>query len=484
VYRTKVHRWALVGFVMTLGCASEVGDDPSRPPGPGRGGGSAFGGAGGNVGSGTGGTSGSSGSSGTSGAGGTAGASGASGASGSSGGGAQPNTLPGFTNLAPPMGAPLDPNQATALTPPPPAGWSWYPIDGAICRDGSPNGIYVRFTTSDKLLIYLEGGGACSNLGFCNYNPASVDKVLSGDGQSVIGSALGVVAGRQQPGVYSGGLAGIFDTASATNPFKDWNMVYVPYCTGDVHFGTKPNATVPGVAAPQQFVGYLNMQKFVGRVVPTFKDKVDRVVITGASAGSFGAALNVSMVQDAFGSVLVDALLDSGAPFSDQYMPPCMQKRWREGWGFAGALPPDCEECKQADGGGMIKLADFLIRKHPNSTIAAVTAINDEVIRLFFSVGQKNCATFDTADPVAITMGQILDPTVLFAAADYEAGMKDLRERYKGSGRFATYFMGGFNSTVHQHIFRARFTDPAAGSETIAQFTTNWLNGQFEQIGP
>ena len=42
---------------------------------------------------------------------------------------------------------------------------------------------------------------------------------------------------------------------------------------------------VPGVTEPQQFVGYRNMQKFVARIVPTFKDEVNQVVITGASAG-------------------------------------------------------------------------------------------------------------------------------------------------------------------------------------------------------
>jgi hypothetical protein len=208
-------------------------------------------------------------------------------------------------------------------------------------------------------------------------------------------------------------------------------------------------------------------------------------VITGASAGNLGAALNLSMVQDAFGNdAKVDALLDSGAPFTDKYMPPCMQKRWRESWGFADALPSDCTECKQADGGGMIRMADFLIKKHPNSTLAAVTSIHDEVIRLFFSVGVKNCANFDTVDPVMITMGQVLDPTILYASADYEAAMQELRSTYKSSGRFATHFMSGANGTVHQHIFRTRFTDPAGGSETIAKFVGNWLNGSFDHIGP
>jgi hypothetical protein len=300
----------------------------------------------------------------------------------------------------------------------------------------------------------------------------------------VIGSVFGVIDGRQQPGVFElGQLNGIFNTTNTANPFRDWNGVYIPYCTGDVHSGTRTNATVPGVTAPQQFVGHFNMQKFIGRIVPTFQNKVNRVVMTGASAGSYGAALNFSMAQDAFGSVRVDALLDSGPPFTDQYMPVCMQKRWRETWGLNAALPPDCTTCRATDGGNLVtSLADFLIAKHPNASIALVSSMQDEVIRLFFSMG-LNCAGYDTADPVGITL-QAINPAVYYSATEYTAGLNDLRTRYVPTGRFATYFLGGFNALYHQHIWRARFTDPFAGTVPISEFVTTFLNGQMTQVGP
>lgn len=395
-----------------------------------------------------------------------------------------PNTKPGYVNLAPSLGAPLDPNGGAALSPPPPAGWVWYPIDGALCRDGSPTGFYVRFTESDKLLMYLEGGGACSSPGFCNYNPAHVGQILSGDGQTVIGSTFGTTPTRQQPGAFAGGaLQGAFDDSNAENPFKGWNQIYIPYCTGDVHFGTRKDVTLPGVTNKQQFVGYLNMQKFVARIVPTFKDKVDKVVITGASAGGFGAALNFSMVQDAFGEVRVYGLDDSGPPFIDKYMPVCMQKRWREIWGLDAALPPDCTECFHTDGGGILNLADFLLEKHPNATIAMISSMNDEVIRLFFSSGLKDCASFETADPVAITLGQF-DPAVYMVGTDYAAGLEQLRADYVSTGRLATYFIGGANIAFHQHIWRPRFYEMPSGDLTIAQFVTKFLNDEIVQIGP
>jgi hypothetical protein len=407
------------------------------------------------------------------------GGAGTGGIGGTSGGGAGgaptgPNTAPGFINLAPPLGAALD-RTGTPLTPPPPAGWAWYQIQGAVCRDGTPAGFFVKYTSADKLLFYLEGGGACTSPGFCAYNPANVNQVLSGDGQTALGSVGGAIAGRQQPGT-----AGIFDSSNAANPYRDWNMIYVPYCTGDVYAGSRPGGSIPGLAAPQQFVGYGNMRAFVSRIVPTFQDSVKRVVLTGASAGSFGAALNFSMVQDAFGSVRVDVIGDSGVPFEDQYMPTCMQQRWRETWNLNAALPPDCSECFRADGGGFLRLADFLIRKHPNSTLGIVSGMQDEIMRLFFSMSKDNCAGYDTADPILNYIAGVLP------AEQYTAGLNELRNRYVSSGRFATYYLGGANITFHQHTWRPRFYDASASAsgESIAQWTNAFLNGTMKQVGP
>ncbi len=389
-----------------------------------------------------------------------------------------------FIDLAPPMSTPLSVETATMLTPAPPAGWSWFPIENTFCRDGSGNGLFVRFTDSDKLLIYFEGGGACTTKGFCHFNPKNVNEILSGDGQTVLGTALAAAPGRQQPGVYSANvLSGIFDDANAANPYKGWNMVYVPYCTGDVHFGSNPAAMVPGVPEPQKLVGYLNTREFMSHVAPTFKDKISRFVVTGASAGSFGTALNFSMIADSFKGIQGDAILDSGAPFEDAYWPACLQQSWRDLFKLNDGLPADCPGCFAPDGGGMLKLADFLIDKHPTARVAAISSIHDEVIRLFFAPGQNNCATITTADPFEITVSQIVGGTI-FPAADYEAGLMGLRSEYESTGRIATYYFAGSIATMHQHTFRARFYEPIVGGKSMAQFTTDFLAGTMAQVGP
>lgn len=393
-------------------------------------------------------------------------------------------TPTGYIDLAPPRGAAFEPGLARELVPPAPDGWTWYPVAGTRCRDGSESGVFIRREDSRRLAIYFEGGGACTSPGFCGFNPQSANHVLSGTGETVLGSALGAVPGRQQPGVYQNGeLSGIFAASRDDNPLSDWNMVYVPYCTGDVHAGTRADAVVPGLAAPQQFLGHHNTSLIVGRLAATFAVGLERVVVTGSSAGSFGAALNFSMISDAFAGVQVDALLDSGAPFDDRYWPPCLQQKWRDLFGLDAALPPDCEQCFDASGGGLQRLADFLMDKHPTARIAVVSSTEDEVIRLFFTPGENECASVETADPVQLTLGQ-LGGQALYSAPDYTAGLLGLRARYADTGKLATYYFAGPNVTLHQHTWRPRFFEPLVGATTLAGFLGDFLEGRLAQVGP
>ena len=302
-------------------------------------------------------------------------------------------------NLAPPMLAALDRNHSDPLLADAgvsaPAGWKFYKIDGAICRDGSPNGIFVRYSsnaaTSSKLMIYLEGGGACFSPHFCDHNPANINEMFSG-GANVQGEAFNALLSdnlQSPPVAQLPWDKGIFDFTKSENPFNGWNQVYVPYCTGDVHFGTNDSGSVAtSVITGGHFVGYNNMKLFIGHLVPTFPS-VTQVVLTGSSAGGLGAALNLGMVQDAFTTkVPVTVLDDSAAAFPDpMYMPACLQQQFRDVWGFNAALPSDCAGCFQADGGGMINVIKYWHSKYRTAKIGVVMSIHDQIFRLFYSSG-------------------------------------------------------------------------------------------------
>lgn len=388
------------------------------------------------------------------------------------------------------MGAPLD-EVGKTLTPPAPQGWTYYEIEGTACRDGSPAGFFLHRGTVPKLIMYLEGGGACINSGLCTFNQTNVNESFAGDGTTLIGSALATVQDRQQPGVFTtadhrGQPAGIFELENPMNPVKGWSQVYVPYCSGDIHAGTKKNASVPG-RTNQQFVGHENMKAFVSRLVPTFAGKLEQVALSGASAGSLGALMNFSMVQDSFGSVPVVVIADSGLPFRDMYWPVCLQQRWREAWGLDGALPPDCEECRREDGGGLVEYANFLWRKHPGFRMAVLSRTEDEIIRLFYSCGLDNCKNYETLDPVEATIGGILDPTVLYAGPEYTAALKDVRDYVVGKGYALSSFIIGppHAPNIHQIIFRPDLYTVQVAGKTASQFLRDFLDGKpVENLGP
>src|SRR5204863_337471 len=92
------------------------------------------------------------------------------------------------------------------------------------------------------------------------------------------------------------GSAGIFDSARAENPFRDWNVIYVPYCTGDVHAGAAEHVDVPGGPTDQMFVGYRNIGAYLQRLVPTFSH-ADQVVLSGASAGMSGSTFEAGLME-------------------------------------------------------------------------------------------------------------------------------------------------------------------------------------------
>jgi hypothetical protein len=384
-----------------------------------------------------------------------------------------------------------------------PAGWNFYGKDGAVCRDGSPAGFYVHFAnpSSSKLFIYLEGGGACDSATFCSHNPANIGTVFSGGADSqgqTIGGSLTFVSGPQQPyvpiaaqGLTAAVSPGIFDFTQSANPFQTWNGVYIPYCTGDVHFGTADGVTIPGqdllpALTNQHFVGHLNFEKFLARIVPTFPN-LSQVVLTGASAGGFAAGLSYGLVQDSFGpNVPVSVIDDSGPPFSEQYLPACLQKEWRQLWGFDAALPSDCTECFQEDGSGLTNIVYYWLHKYPQAKVAFVSTMQDEVIRLFFSQGDNSCASNDaTSLDVGLAAGND------YTGAEYTSGLDDLVSTFQCTGRLATYFIGGQNPnymhpTHHQHIFRDEFYQAITndGGTTMAQWATDFVQGNLQILGP
>ncbi len=250
--------------------------------------------------------------------------------------------------------------------------WHWIDFPDALCRDGSTTGIGVRYGLENKVMIFFQGGGACFNPTSCTFNRANYD------------------SGNFDNWKDAAGREGVLDADNPDNPLGEWSVIYIPYCTGDVHAGDEPDTSLPGVNGAQQFVGYRNVVAYLDRVVPTFFD-AEHVLVTGVSAGGFGAALNFDHIADAFPKSEVTLLDDSGPPMADAYLAPCLQSKWREAWGFDMTLPQACDDCFPDNGGGLINLVTFIGAKHDDSILALISSEEDSTIRSFFGFGSDDC---------------------------------------------------------------------------------------------
>ncbi|APR80141.1 Hypothetical protein A7982_05488 [Minicystis rosea] len=325
--------------------------------------------------------------------------------------------------------------------------WTWMPVSGAVCRDGSPAGIGVRLHPgSKKVVIYLEGGGACFNGTTCAISLASFGKIAFDGWAATVGQT------------------GIFNDTHGDNPVKGWNAIYVPYCSGDVHAGDATDVDVAGGPQNQDFVGYRNMGAYLGRIVPTFPD-VTQVLLTGISAGGFGAAFNYDRVASAFCPTPVTLVDDSGPPMADDYLAPCLQKQWRGLWNLPGTLPSDCSACSEPGGGGIVNYVPYLATKWPESYLGLISSTRDSVISTFYGFGAASCTQVTP-----------------LSGAVYTAGLEDLRDHYMaGSSQWGTYFI---DSTQHTWLLGPGFFTTQVNGMKLTDWMRELLHGAASHVGP
>ncbi len=330
-----------------------------------------------------------------------------------------------------------------------PGQWQWVPVEGTECIDGSPTGLGVRYGSGDGLVVYFEGGGGCFDVGTCALFYLSFANFDENAFNLLVPTLLS---------------SGIFDADNPDNPVRDWSFVYVPYCTGDVHAGHREQAGVEGVLGAHQFVGFRNFGLDLERIGPTF-DAPSHVLVTGISAGGYGASYNYDRIADAYAysAAPVTLLDDSGPPMSDTYIPVCLQQHWRQVWGLNDTMPAECVECFDDDG-WIADLGLYLRDKHAEHWFGLLSSVGDATIRTFISSGLNDCAGG------------------LYPAADYEAGLVQLRDDiFSGTPNFASYYAPGIG---HTHLPFGAYTTTEVQGVRIVDWVTALLDGAAGNVSP
>src|SRR5262245_31307436 len=170
---------------------------------------------------------------------------------------------------------------------------SWTRIDGGTgtgCALDTPYSFFFRDgANTERLLIYFQGGGACWDWVSCS---GTFDSRVEAD--------------EPRP------FQGIFNTTEPRNPFHGYPAVFVPYCTADVHIGNA-SVTYGEGSRPVHHRGFRNVSAVLDWVARRgFRPRT--VVVTGTSAGSYGALFYTVPIARLFPEASIVFLGDSGVP--------------------------------------------------------------------------------------------------------------------------------------------------------------------------
>jgi hypothetical protein len=255
------------------------------------------------------------------------------------------------------------------------------PVSGMACADGSATGVALSRGSGD-VLVFLSGGGACWGDGPCD--PSTPRRFDPADFDAARRFLLpGTILDRELPG----------------NPFAGWTMVFVPYCTGDVHAGDRDGVDHGGVVWNHR--GRRNLEAALGLVATTLPTP-PRAVLAGSSAGGFGALLGYDVLRgrwSAEGGTTAGLLDDSGPTFVTTAIPASYRAAWWDDWGLDATVTPRCPDCA----GDLSAIWTTLSTTYPSDRLALLSSTWDATMRGFF--GQMTGPDYETAlDDLALQL--------------------------------------------------------------------------------
>ena len=294
-------------------------------------------------------------------------------------------------------------------------GWNTIRPGGeTVCAHGDDYMFYVRPGTRDRLLVYFHGGGACWNAEGCRQ-----------------GSGVYIQVATRSPE----SMNGILDLAHPENPFRDYTMVTVPVCTGDVHVGDRDAVYVVegNDGSRREFMVHHRGQTNTFSALAWIQENLEapsEIFVAGSSAGNHAVPLYGSWLAREFPAARVVGIGDDNGGLAGRGTTGIDLSRW--------GLPE-------------------VFREHPGWEEAEIgTGVPESFITA--ALGSENLSlyqvdhAFDLAQRFYLERAGTPDPDVL---ALIRANRAAIRERVP---EFRGFTMGGFFHTMlnHPNFYRYR----------------------------
>jgi hypothetical protein len=194
--------------------------------------------------------------------------------------------------------------------------WQQIELPGTLCGNGSQYRFYVYDSpTSNNLLISFEGGGACWDYATCS---GAAGLLGAAHPNGIPNNYITEFQPKYVSPLINGADPGVPFRAKKDIATKGFDMVYVPYCTGDVHIGnsvvtyTDPSGVNPPIT--WRHVGYNNTKKILDYLHTRFPS-INKLVVTGFSAGGVATSAAYYQARRTLLPAKGYMLNDSGPPF-------------------------------------------------------------------------------------------------------------------------------------------------------------------------
>jgi pimeloyl-ACP methyl ester carboxylesterase len=240
-------------------------------------------------------------------------------------------------------------------------GWERIEPGGATrCARGGKYAFWLRRADPKRLLVFFQGGGGCFSQQTCRVGSTWFDDRVDAFDDPT-------------------GSGGVLDFANRDNPFRDYSVVYIPSCTGDVHTGSRVVRYGP-IRVHQK--GFVNARAALSRAYKEFP-KPDSVFVTGCSAGSVGSAFHADSIIRRYGDARVAQVGDSLAFLFHRPIN-------LADWGTHRHFPRWFRPTRPRQRWTMVEFIRGLARAHPRHTFARFNHASDQVQLAFYgAVGGK-----------------------------------------------------------------------------------------------
>lgn len=230
---------------------------------------------------------------------------------------------------------------------------------------------WYRQGTGDGLVVYFDGGGACWDDATC-----AMPRHAGGDpGRRTVYKAELMTADDPAR------MSGIFDLADPRNPVRDWTMVFVPYCTGDVHSGSNTaRYHDPQTGRPYtiQHRGWDNAQVILHWMRRNVRSTA-HLLVTGSSAGAYGAATHFAALRGMYPRGNAVFLGDAG----QGVMTPDFFSKRNTSWNYR---LPEKVFGRDAELSPSIDMVARLAAHFPEDRFAQYTTAHDATQRAFYAL--------------------------------------------------------------------------------------------------